>query len=442
MLTTNQKIGAVALLTLTVPHAASAQTPAPSPSLTPVTPPPVARPLLRDSLLAAPPTVLPFGNGRSLQFGGFIYARYDAARNANRTGNPAFPEGSGTPNGYNGNGDSGFNNSSFKIRESRIFALATLSPNVKAIVEIAPSGAFNTTPAGSTQVATRRIYGQYTFGDGKPDKPTITVGQFWNPFGFAISNPLPFWYAPERPLLGKESARGLWENQEFDRGVQLSLAPKDAYLSLSVINGTGLLSNDTNRARDIVFRARKFLPKSGIAFGGSYYTGTFAASVATGAAPNVVTTIRGNAKRNLYGFDLQYTSPNTRSGAYLQAEYVGGTLEAIAPLTLGDPRATTPTFPSAFVSGNKIAGYALIGGWTFGKSSAHPWSLIALYDSLDRNTNSDTLTDTNYGFGASYNLAPGVKARAFYTMPTKVAYTGAAAPEKVGLITADFIFVL
>lgn len=450
------------LLTAPLPVLAQNSTPVPTPSPSPApqaatptpptpqaalpaagTPPPPAKPLLRDSLLAAAPSVIPFGNGRSLQLGGFIYSRYDDARNSDRTGLPSFPEGSGTPNGYNGNGDNGFNNSTFKIRESRVFAQTTFNANVKAMIEIAPSGQFNTTSAGNTPINTRRLYGQYTFGDGKPGKLMITAGQFWNPFGFAISNPLPFWYAPERPLLGKESARGLWDGQEFDRGVQLSIAPKDAFLSVSVINGTGLTSNDTNRARDIVLRARKFYPKSGVSFGGSYYSGTFAASVTTGTGQTAVTTIKGDAERSLFGLDLQYTSPSLQSGPFLQAEYVGGTLEAIAPITLGDPKAATPTFPSAFASGNKIEGYSFITGWTFGKSSAHPYSLIGLYDVLKRNKNVSTLQDANYGFGGSYNVSPGVKARLFWMQPDKVAYpAGTTKPKNTGLLTADLLFVL
>lgn len=443
----------IALLTLPFPALAQNGTPAPVPSPSPApqaalpasgTPPPPAKPLLRDSLLAAPPLVIALPTGRSIQIGGFIYGRYDQANSGDRTGTPAFPEGSGTPNGYNGNGDGGFNNSTFKIREGRLFAQFGINANAKALVEVSSAGAANTTPNGQPATGIfRRVYGQYTFGDGKADKLTITAGQFWNPFGFAINNPLPFWYTPERPLLGKESARGLWENAEFDRGVQLSLAPKDAYFALAVVNGTGWTSNDTNRARDIVLRARKFYPQAGVSFGGSYYSGTFAAGVTTGTGTTAVTTIKGDAERSLFGLDLQYTSPNVQSGPYLQAEYVGGTLEAIAPITLGDPRASTPTYPSSFVSGNKIEGYSLIGGWTFGKSSAHPWSLIGLYDVLKRSKSIATQQDVNYGFGASYNLSPGVKTRLFWTQPNKVAYAaGTTAPEKVGLFTADLMFVL
>lgn len=445
-------IASLSVFTLATP--ALAQTPAPTPEapaavvapVAPATPAPAAAPpaapsppgVLRDSLLTAPPSVAEFKSGRKIQLGGFVYSRFDQVTSGARTGSPSFPEGSGTPNGYNGNGDNGFNNSTFKIRESRIFALATFSPKAKAIAEIAPSGSLNTTAAGATPINTRRIYGQYTLGDGSPRNLSILAGQLWQPFGFSPSNPLPFWYAPERPLLGKESARGLFDGQEFDRGVKLEIAPGTFYAAIAVLNGTGLTSNDTNRGRDLVLRVRKTEPKLGFSYGASFYNGSFSASQTQGTGQTAVTTIRGDAKRSFFGLDAQYNSPK---GPFLQAEFVGGKYEAIAPATLGDPRAATPTFPSPFLSGNKIEGYSAIFGWTFGPRSAHPWSVIGMYDVLNRSKSSSTQTDANWGGGASYNLGVGVKARLFYTKPFKVSYTGAVKPRNVGLVTADVLFV-
>jgi hypothetical protein len=396
---------------------------------------------LRDSLLAAPPFVLDLGSGRKVQFGGFIYARLDQAASSARTGTTNFPEGSGTPNGYNGTADAGFNNGSFKVRESRVYGLVTLSRNTKAIAEIAPSGSMNTTPSGSTAINTRRVYGQYTFGDGTPKNLTVVAGQIWQPFGFAPSNPLPFWYAPERPLLGKESARGLFDGQEFDRGVKLEWSPAGYYAAVAVLNGTGLQSNDTNRGRDLVLRLRRFETRLGVSYGASVYRGSFAASVTNGTGASAVTTIKGDARRELYGLDFQYVSPNRGGGPFLQAEYVGGAYAAVPPLVLGDPRASTPTYPSAYVPGNKIEGYSAIFGYTFSPASAHPWSVIGLYDVLNRSKGSNTQTDANWGTGASYNLGAGTKARLFWTQPFKVSYTaGATKPRNVGLFTADMLF--
>jgi hypothetical protein len=399
---------------------------------TPATPP---KPTLRDGLLAAPPSLIDLSNGKKIQIGGFVYTGYAKATSGSRT---LFPEGSGTTNGYNGDGIIGFNNSSFRIRESRLFGKMLLSPKTFFMAEIAPSGSVNTSAAGATPIQTRRLYGQHTFGDGTPSNLSVSVGQFWNPFGFATSNPLPFWYTPERPLLGKESARGLFDGQEFDRGVKFEVTPKkskgqDTY-SLSVINGTGLASNDTNRGRDVVLRYTK-KPKSPVfTYGASVYRGTILTNAGTTTAP----VLKASAQKNLYGLDAQY---HGKTGMFAQLEYVAGTYEAVPPIALGDPKAATPVLPSAYVKGNKIEGYSAIFGKTFKSTSAHPYSIIGLYDVLNRGKSLAGQTDGNVGLGASYNLDAGTRARLFYTNPFAVSKAiSPSSTKKVGLLTLDFIF--
>jgi hypothetical protein len=393
------------------------------------------KPTLRDGFLTAPPSLIELSNGKKIQVGGFVYTGYAKATSGSRT---LFPEGSGTTNGYTGNGIIGFNSTSFRIRESRFFSKMTLSPKTFLLAEIAPSGSVNTSAAGATPIQTRRLYGQHTFGDGTPSNLSITAGQFWNPFGFAISNPLPFWYAPERPLLGKESARGLFDGQEFDRGVKFEITPQkskgqDTY-SLSLINGTGLNSNDTNRKSDLVLRYTK-KPKSPVfTYGASVYSGTMVTNSGTASAP----ILKSNAKRNLYGLDAQY---HGKTGMFAQLEYVTGTYEAVPPVALGDPKAATPVLPSAFVSGNKIEGYSATFGKTYNSASAHPYSIIGLYDVLNRGKNLAGQTDGNAGLGVSYNLDAGTRARLFYTKPFSVSKAlSPSSTQKVGLITFDVIF--
>jgi hypothetical protein len=394
-----------------------------------------AKPTLQDGFLNPPPSLIELSNGKKIQVGGFIYTGYAKAISGSRT---LFPEGSGTVNGYNGSGIIGFNNSSFRVRESRFFSKITLSPKTFLLSEIVPSGSANTSVAGTTSVQTRRLYGQHTFGDGKPSNLSVAFGQFWNPFGFAINNPAPFWYTPERPLLGKESARGLFEGQEFDRGVKFEITPKkskgqDTY-ALALINGSGLASNDTNRKSDLVVRYTKKPTASVFTYGASLYRGTMVTNAGTAIAP----LIKANAQKNLYGLDAQY---HGKTGVFAQLEYVAGTYEAIPPLVLGDPKAATPVLPSAFVAGNKIEGYSAIFGKTFKSTSAHPYSIIGLYDVLNRSKGTTGQTDGNTGFGVSYNLDAGMRARLFYTKPFTVSKTlSPSNASKVALLTFDVLF--
>ena len=366
------------------------------------------------------------GANRKFQIGGFVQFRYEQADGGSRA---TFPEGSGQGNGYNGNYLRGGNNSSFKIRDARLFTTGQLTPNARYLVEIATPGSINTGATGTAQVFARRVFGQYTFGNGSAKNPSLIFGQFQNPFGFSINNSRAERVVPERPLAFNETTGvGLFGGQEQDRGVQLRYAPLPFSGSISVINGTGNLSNDTNRFKDIIVRAA-YLLRPGLSVGASYYDG----QILTTTDPAANTQTSGDKK--LYGLDAQFTSP---AGPFVQVEYVGGKYEALAPISLGAPSGTTPTIPSRYLPGNDIEGYYLIGGYTFSPRGSHPFSLAAFYDKFRRAKDISTQTDENAGFGALYNLDRTTRVRVFYIDPSKVAHAPAdPAPDKIGLFIGE-----
>ncbi len=365
------------------------------------------------------------GANRKFQIGGFVQFRYEQAGGGSRA---TFPEGSGQGNGYNGNYLRGGNNSSFKIREARLFTTGQLTPNARYLVELATPGAINTSATGTAQIFVRRAQGTYTFGDGSAKNLSLTFGQFVNPFGFSINNPRPVQYQPERPLAFNESPVGLFAGQEFDRGVQLRYAPLPYAMSATVLNGTGSNTNDTNRVKDLILRAT-YLPRPDLSVGASYYNGT----ILTTTDPAANTQTPGDKK--LYGFDAQFTSP---AGPFLQTEYVAGKYEALAPVSLGAPSGTTPAIPGRFLPGNDIEGYYLIGGYTFSPRGNHPLSLVAFYDKFRRAKDIATQTDENTGYGALYNLDRTTRVRVFYVDPSKVAHAPADPdPAGIGLFIGE-----
>jgi hypothetical protein len=267
-------------------------------------------------------------------------------------------------------------------------------------------------------VFVRRLYAQYTFGDGSPRNLSITAGQFWNPFGFMVNAPRPTWYQPERPLAFNETPAGLFANQEFDRGIKLSYAPQPYSVSVALLNGSGAVSNDTNRVVDVVGRASYAL-RPALSVGVSGYRGKM------DLGP---TTPRNGARKELWGLDLQYTPP---TGPFTQAEYLAGTYEALPPpVVAGTPR--------PFAPGNKVDGYYLIGGWTFNGRGAHPLTLAFAYDRFRRSRDVDAYTDENVGGGLLYHLDRSTRARLWYIKPSAVAHAPASsAPKKIGLFTGE-----
>ena len=369
-----------------------------------------------------------YGPNRKFQIGGFIQSRYEKVDSGNRT---VYPDGVGQGNGYNGNYNSGTNSESFKIREARLFITGQVTPNTRYLVEFGTPGAINLTATGTGQTFVRRLYGTYTFGDGSAKYPSLTFGQFWVPFGYILDSLRPTWYTPERPLAFNESPVGLFSGQEFDRGVQLRYAPggsRPFSATVAVINGTGANSNDTNPQKDLVARIT-YAPTKQLSVGASSYYGRF----------DTLGNASAKAVKNFYGADIELTPQ--RTGPFLQAEYVGGKYESVAPASIGSPSETPPTgIPAAgaYLPGNKISGYYVTGGWTFNPASPRPFSLIGSYDRFNRSSLQSTRKDINYGYGAQYNLDRSTRLRLFYIKPTEVSHApNTTAPPKIGQYTAE-----
>ena len=443
-------VRALALLALLAPVSAQAQTPTPSPTPaapvpatvapTPITTNPQAKKattasVLVNGTLTPVPLLFDLGNGRKLTVAGFIQARYERA-DADAA---LLPQGgAGTSNGYNGNYLGGTNGETFKIREARIAFTTTLSPNTKIVAEFGDPGAVNVSASGSAQVYVRRLFGQYTFGNGSAKFPTVTVGQLPNPFGYAINQPRAISYQPERFFAFNEGPSGLFSSQEQDRGIKLEYAPGKYSVAVAVVDGTGTLSNDVNRTKDTILRA-SYNVSPAFRVGASGYFGKISTQIVTGAGATAVTTVNNGAKRDLFGVDAQYVSP---TGPFVQAEYVSGKYEALPPYKLANAGATPAVTLSDFLSGNKVEGYYGLAGYTFSPKSAHPWSLMVAFDSFKRRKNVSAQTDENVGFGGSYNVDKGLRIRAYYLQPSKVAHAANIAdPKKRSLLTLETEFL-
>ena len=281
---------------------------------------------LRDGVLLGPPTALPLPSGKVLIVGGFGLMRVG--------------------------GEAG---SALQLRDARVSGQLVYSRKTRLLAEISLA-------EGQTAEVTR-LQGTYVLGDGSPRNLSVTLGQLWQPFGFAPSESPTFRYAPERPRIFRESGDGPLAGREFDRGVRLDIAPKDTTFSLALLNGTG--REPGKRLGDVALRVQH--ARSGLTLGASVYSGR-------------------EKIRSLTGFDARFDAGR---GPFVQAEWLHGT-----------------------AGGARVAGGHVTGGFTFDRATPHPWSLIARHDSL-RGAPSET------GLGAAYNLDAGVRVRLFATK-TKV----------------------
>lgn len=277
---------------------------------------------LRDGVLLGPPTALPLPSGKVLLVGGFGLLRVG--------------------------GEAG---SALQLRDARVNGQLVYSKKTRLLAEISLAD-------GKTAEVTR-LQGTYVLGDGSPQNLSVTVGQLWQPFGFAPSENPTFRYAPERPRVFRESGDGPFASQEFDRGIRLDIAPKDTTFSLALLNGTG---RETGKnLGDVVGRVQH--ARNGLTLGASVYSGR-------------------EKIRSLTGLDARY---DAGQGPFVQTEWLRGT-----------------------AGGVRVSGGHVTGGFTFDRASTHPWSLIARQDIL-RGASSET------GFGVAYNLDAGVRVRLFTT---------------------------
>ena len=396
------------------------------------------------------------GATRKFQISGYVQARYQVAPSGQ--GSLArFPQGvAGGSGAYNGNYLSGSNPNTFDVRRARIKFTGQVSGNTKYGVQIDTSGAVTGT---NQQVTVREAYAAYTLGNGDPTKNlTATAGMFPTPFGYILPISSSTYISPERPLAFSESGAGLFTNQDYDKGVQLSyntgqqflFLPAGIKLTAAVVNGSGRTSDNSDKTVDQIYHVGYQTPNKVVSVGGSYYYGQIKTSgipanlaglggQGTPSAAGTASFYTGR-KKELYGADLQVVLP---SGPFLNAEYVGGLYEQRA--YFGAPTANGLT--TDYAKDNHIDGYYAVGGFTFGQTGTHPLTLAAQYDVLRRGEGkanafnrggSRFYTDENVGYGALYNLDKATRLRVWYERANLVAHLpGTAKPPVYGLLTGE-----
>lgn len=364
-----------------------------------------------------------FGIGpkRKFQISGFVQARYFASEKSNQT---EFPNGTASPtNPYNGNYAKGTPGASFAIRRARIKFSGAVTKNTKFAIQLDDAGA-------TSAVTAKEANFTYTFGDGGAKNVALTAGLFSNPFGYIEPLPTPAHIAPERPLAFSEGpASGApFGNQDYERGAMLTYGPSTVKLTAAFLTGTGLSNGtDNDRRMDGVYRIAYQSTNKVIGLGASYYDGQVTKSAAAPAP---------TGKKQLVGFDAQYISP---AGPFLTGEYMEGKFPIRTYFT--DPLLAKST--TDFVSGNKIRGYYVQGGYTWGFKGAHPFTVAGSYDVFDRSykgaaDSGSSFRDTNTGYGVLYNLDSATRLKLWYTKPEKVAHSaGTAEPDKIGLFTSE-----
>ena len=385
------------------------------------------------------------GADRKFQISGYIQARFQAAASG-QGGLDRFPQGvAGGAGSYNGNYLSGNSPSSFDVRRARIKFTGALTPNSRYSLQLDASGAVSTT---NQQVTTREAYAAYTFGNGDIKKNlTATAGLFPTPFGYILPTSSATYISPERPLAFSEGGAGIFNSQDYDKGIQLSyntsqqliFLPAGLKLTAALVNGTGRTSEDTDKFKDQVYHIGYQSANKVVSLGGSYYYGQVnVPGVLAAPAAGTGSTYTGR-KKELYGADIQVVLP---SGPFVNAEYVGGLFEQRS--YFASPGATALT--TVYAKDNHIDGYYAVGGFTFGQTGAHPLTLAAQYDVLRRGEGpggSRFYTDKNLGYGALYNLDKATRLRVWYTRPDAVAHLPGAGganpnnPPRYGLLTGE-----
>jgi len=397
------------------------------------------------------------GSTRKFQISGYIQARYQYVPSGQGS-QIRFPQGGagGGAGAYNGNYAQGNTMDSFDVRRARLKFTGVLTPNTRYGLQIDASGAVTAGATPNQQVTTREAYVAYTLGNGDASKNlTATAGLFANPFGYILPVSSATYISPERPLAFSESGAGIWTNQDYDKGIQLSyntpqqllFLPAGLKLTAALVNGTGRTSNDTDAFKDQIYRIGYQSSNKIVSIGGSYYYGQVNTPNVLGAPAAGTGPQYTGRKKELYGADLQVVLP---SGPFVNAEYVGGLYEQRsafsvvptatlrnpnrndAPLTLGTGTTT------AYAKDNKIDGYYVVGGFTFGQTGSHPLTLAAQYDVLRRgegpanafNTGGNgSYTDENVGYGVLYNLDKATRLRFWYERPNKVAHAPLTAAQ-------------
>ena len=389
------------------------------------------------------------GTDRKFQISGYVQARYQAV-SAGQGGLARYPQGvAGGAGAYNGNYLSGSSPSTFDVRRARLKFTGQVTGNTRYAVQIDASGAVVSGANANQQVTTREAYVAYTLGSGNPAKNlTATAGLFATPFGYVLPASMGTTIMPERPLAFNEGTAGLFNAQDYDKGIQLSyntpqqliFLPAGLKITAALVNGTGRTSNDSDAFKDQVYHIGYQSKNKIVSIGGSYYYGqvnNFSGAATAGVAGTILTSTgpqHTGRKKELYGADAQIVTP---FGPFLYAEYVNGLYEQRSYFSATAANGLT----SAYAKDNRVEGYYGTAGWTFGATGSHALSLVGQYDILRRGEGrggDSAYTDENVGYGALYNLDKATRIRLWYERADKVAHLpGTAKPPVYGLFTGE-----
>jgi len=412
------------------------------------------------------------GADRKFQITGYIQARFQSADGYGKGSLDRFPQGVSSKAGsYNGNYAQGGNVDSVELRRARLKFTGTLTANTKYAVQIDTSGAVTAGAGANQQVTVREGYLAYTLGNGDAAKNlTITAGQFANPFGYVLPISMASFLTPERPLAFSEGNYGLFNSQDYDKGLQigyntprqLAFVPAGLKLTVAAVNGAGRTGEATDRTLDTIYRIAYQTPNKILGLGASYYLGQIndpdTGVAATSLLNNTGSRYTG-AKKQLLGFDGQLAIPTGTSQVFVNAEYVGGIYEERTFFT-GSTNSLIngSALQTVYAKDNRVDGYYVQGGYTFGATGNHGLTFAANYDVLKRGEGgrnnafnssvgpngqvyfggNTSYKDENFGYGALYNLDRATRLRFWYDRPTTIAHQpGFAAPPKYGLFTGE-----
>jgi len=389
------------------------------------------------------------GADRKFQISGYVQARYQAV-SAGQGTLDRLPQGvAGGAGSYNGNCLSGNSPSSFEVRRARIKFSGQVSGNTRYAIQVDTSGAVTAGANANQQVTVREASTAYTFGRGEAKrKLTVTAGLFPNPFGYVLSASSSAIISPERPLAFSEGTAGIFNSQDYDKGIQLGsttehqflFLPPGTKLTAALVNGTGRSGDATDAFKDQVYHIGYQTKNKIVSIGGSYYYGQVNVPSVLGAPAAGTGSAYTGRKKELYGVDAQVVTP---FGPFVLAEYMGGLYEQCSYFAAPDANALT----TVYAKDNHIDGCSVTGGWTFGQTGPHPLTLAAQYDVLRRgegkpNTfnggGNGSYTDENMGYGALYNLDHATRLRVWFERADRVAHApGTSTPPRYGLFTGE-----
>lgn len=333
---------------------------------------------------------------------------------------------------YNGNYGEGGAADEFEVRRARIYFIGRPTANSYYRAQLDFAGA---TTSSTTPVKVKEAADYYTPGDGSSKFPTLALGQFATPFGYVLASVMSSTLTPERPLAFSESTSGfgLFNGQDYDKGLKVLYGPGKIQFTYALINGAGTNDENIYNHFDSVAHVAYTTPDKVINIGASYYNGeAYENPVPTGVEP----------KKELWGLDTQIKS---RGGAFIDGEFVAGTFE-LRSYNVGGVTTPATLDTDAYVKGNQVEGYYVWSGYTFNQFSTRPMTLAADYDVFQRSKStsggadqsSSSYDDVNWGLGALYNLDAATRLRLWWDQPVAIAHEPKTVePTKVGLVTGE-----